>query len=128
MKHIGILFLMLACAPVRGRYDYDKEVDFTTFKTYNYASGIKTGLSELDEKRLYFQLDSLLVVNGFSKTESPDFYIDLHSKTYKTPSSNSIGIGIGGGRNVAETNACVMRFESITLEPYCNRNKYSVRS
>lgn len=98
---IGLIFLMVACAPVKVNYDYDKKVDFTRYKTYNYASGIKTSLSELDQKRFYHQLDSLLVVNGYSKVESPDFYIDLHSKSFKMPSSNAVGIGIGsGGGNV----------------------------
>lgn len=91
---------MVSCAPVKVNYDYAKEANFTQYKSYNYATDIKTGLSELDEKRLYFQLDSLLQVNGFVKEEAPSFYIDLHSKTYKAPSSNSIGIGVGsGGRN-----------------------------
>ncbi|MFD0964792.1 DUF4136 domain-containing protein [Pseudofulvibacter geojedonensis] len=94
---IIVVLLIVACAPVKVNYDYNKAVDFTKYKTYNYASEIKTGLSELDEKRLYFQLDSLLTVNGISKSESPDFYIDLHTKTYKNPSNNSIGIGVGGG-------------------------------
>lgn len=95
------LFLIIACAPLQVSYDYDKKVSFSNYKTYNYASEIKMDIGELDQKRFIHQLDSVLQSNGYSKTETPSFYIDLHTKTYRSQSRNTIGVGLGsGGGNV----------------------------
>lgn len=104
MKGIIILLtvtLLVACAPIQVNYDYDKEANFNEYTTYNYASGIKMDIGDFDQKRLITQLDSTMQSKGFSKTESPSFYIDLHSRTVRSQSRNSIGIGVGsGGGNV----------------------------
>ena len=96
-----LVFLVLSCTTVRVNYDYDKDIDFSSYATYNYYSDMKTGLSQLDEKRLVRILDSTLKTRGYRLTEEPDFFINILNSEFQSAPSSSVGVGIGGGgRNV----------------------------
>lgn len=90
-------FLSVACSSVRVSYDYDNEVDFTAYSTYNYFSDMNSGLSQLDEKRLLRILDSTLQSRGYRLAEEPDFFVNILSSAFQTAPTNSVGVGIGGG-------------------------------
>tara|TARA_R110000868_G_scaffold8478_5_gene43938 strand:+ start:23998 stop:24519 length:522 start_codon:yes stop_codon:yes gene_type:complete len=97
---ILIAILLSSCAPIRVHYDFEKGTDFSNYKTYNYYSDMKTGLSELDTKRFLEALDAKLDVLGITFSETPDFYIDIKSFQYEAAQQNTLGIGLGsGGRN-----------------------------
>ncbi len=104
MKSLFYLFALLflvSCATVRVNYDYDKETNFTNYSTYNYYPDIETGLSELDNKRLFRAIDSTMLRKGLLLSEEPDFFINIISDSYRSPNRNTVGVGIGGsGRNV----------------------------
>lgn len=101
VKAIAILFLVASCAPVYVNYDYEKGTDFTKYKSYNYYAEMKTGLSELDTKRLLDALDVQLQEKGFILSETPDFFIDIKSAEYQGVQRQTVGVGVGGGgRNV----------------------------
>jgi len=86
---------------MRVNYDYDKQVDFSNYATYNYFSDIETGLSELDEKRLLNIMDITLQIKGFQYSEEPDFLINISSESFRGPQNTAVGVGVGGtGRNV----------------------------
>jgi hypothetical protein len=89
-----------SCAPIYVNYDYEKNADFSQYKTYNYYSNIETGLSELDSKRLMDVLDTEMKTKGFSLSETPDFYVNIKSQEYQGVQQSSVGVGIGStGRN-----------------------------
>jgi len=93
--------LILSCAPIRVTHDFDKTTDFSQFKTYNYFSDMKTGLSELDTKRFLDALDLEMDKKGFTLSETPDFFIDIQSNEFQEAPRNTVGVGLGGGgRNV----------------------------
>ncbi|GAL79167.1 lipoprotein putative [Algibacter lectus] len=73
VKTLAILFLVASCAPIYVNYDYEKGTDFTKYKSYNYYADMKTGLSELDTKRLLNALDEQLQAKGFALSDTPDF-------------------------------------------------------
>lgn len=104
MKYFKIIILLLlvaSCAPIRVTYDFDKTTDFTNYKTYNYYADMKTGLSDLDSKRLLDVLDAKMSAKGFSLAKHPDFFIDIKSSEFRTGQRNTVGVGLGGGgRNV----------------------------
>ena len=96
-----LVFVSLSCTTTKATFDYDKQANFTAYKTYNYYADATTGLSDLDIKRLYHQLDSLLVIKGFQKAETPDILINIIANAYVAPTNNTVGVGVGGtGRNV----------------------------
>jgi hypothetical protein len=103
MRSIIALILIVfvsSCAPIYVNYDYEKNADFSQYKTYNYYSNIETGLSELDSKRLMDVLDTEMKIKGFSLSETPDFYINIKSQDFQGVQQSSVGVGIGStGRN-----------------------------
>lgn len=99
---IAVLTIVLvSCAPVRVNYDFDKTVDFTKYKTYQYYGDMKTGLSPLDTKRFLDALDAQMAAKGFTVSDTPDFLIDIKSSEFQAAPRQTVGVGLGGGgRNV----------------------------
>lgn len=100
MKYLGMIFMLIlvvSCSAPKVVYDYDKNLDFTAYKTYNFFPNIKTGLSELDDKRLFRQTDSILQSRGFVRTATPDFYINIETSAFQSNRNGAVGVGVGGG-------------------------------
>ncbi|GAA3565096.1 hypothetical protein GCM10022395_14420 [Snuella lapsa] len=95
------MLVVVSCAPIRVSYDFDKTVNFSKYKTYNYFSDIESGMSVLDTKRFLDAIDSNMKSKGFSLSETPDFFIDIKSSAYQEAPRNTVGVGLGGtGRHV----------------------------
>tara|TARA_R110002051_G_scaffold186882_2_gene256558 strand:- start:92 stop:622 length:531 start_codon:yes stop_codon:yes gene_type:complete len=98
---ILVVLLLISCNAVRVNYDYDKETDYSSYTTYNYYPDMKTGLSQLDTKRLLDAIDSTMQIKGMLLAEEPDFFINITSNSQRQPRNNTVGVGVGGtGRNV----------------------------
>ncbi len=97
LSFLVILFLIISCAPIRVNYDYDKTTDFDNYKTYNYYTPIKTGLSDLDSKRLLDVLDAKMKMKGFTLSDTPDFLVNIQSSEFREAQPNNVGVGLGGG-------------------------------
>ena len=101
LKTTILALLIVSCAPIRVNYDFDKQTDFQQYKTYNYYADMKTGLSELDTKRLLNAIDVKMEAKGFTISENPDLFIDIKSEEYQAAQRQTVGVGVGGGgRNV----------------------------
>ena len=101
IKTLVLLLLVASCAPIYVNYDYEKGTDFSKYKSYNYYADMKTGLSELDTKRLLNALDEQLQAKGMSLSDTPDFFIDIKSTEFQGAQKQTVGVGLGGGgRNV----------------------------
>ena len=104
MKYLRVLLLCLlisACNAPRAVYDYDQQVSFDEYNTYQIYPDFHSGLSQLDERRLINSLETALQKVGFSVSPSPDLYVNVHSEQFRDESRNTIGLGVGGtGRNV----------------------------
>lgn len=99
MERIALILLisLLVSCGATVNYDYEKSTDFSKYKTYNYFSDIKSGLSDLDEKRFIAAMDQVLKAKGFILAEQPDFFIDIQSEVYNTNNPSNVGVGLGGG-------------------------------
>ena len=94
------LFLLLSCGAYVG-VDYNEETDFSGYTTYNYYPDRETGLNQLDERRIMRVTDSILQQKGFTKSDTPQLYVNFYAEETVSNSRSTIGIGIGGGgRNV----------------------------
>jgi len=89
------VFLFSSCASVSVSTDYNPEASLSEYRTYQYQSEEPTGLSELDEGRLYRAIDSVLQSKGWRKKPLPDVLIDISSEIRDAQNSN-VGVGIGG--------------------------------
>ncbi|MFD0860815.1 DUF4136 domain-containing protein [Sungkyunkwania multivorans] len=99
--YIFLFLLMVSCAGIKVNYDYDREADFSQYKTYNYFDDMDTGMSPLDTKRLIDVLNTAMQSKGFVLSEEPDFLIDIQSGMEESANNSSVGVGMGGtGRSV----------------------------
>lgn len=89
-----LAFLLISCG-ASVAIDYDREIDFSSYRTYDFYPDIESGLSELDTKRILKITDSLLQQHGFIRNENPDFLINFYANESIRNSRNTIGVGIG---------------------------------
>lgn len=97
---LSIFVLLLAsCSSVRVNSDYDKQVDFTAYKTYAFhKTGIdKAEISDLDKKRILRSIDETMTAKGFAKSETPDLLIAFFTKEREEVNVNQFNAGWGYG-------------------------------
>lgn len=103
MKSLTLIlavFFMVSCGAVV-TVDYDEQIDYSKYQSYNFYPTIDSGLSELDNARIVRTTDSLLGQRGFIKSDSPQLYINFYAHERIMNARNTIGIGVGsGGGNV----------------------------
>ncbi|UQD54977.1 DUF4136 domain-containing protein [Flavobacterium sp. K5-23] len=94
-----IIFLLSSCSSVRVYSDYDKNVDFSQYKTYAFhKQGIdKVQISELDKKRILRAIDAELSKKGMSKSENPDLLVNIMTKERERLDVNQFNAGWGYG-------------------------------
>ncbi|MDI1316572.1 DUF4136 domain-containing protein [Flavobacterium sp.] len=105
MKTVKILPLLLlflvvsSCSSVKVNADYDKKVDFTSYKTYAfYKSGIdKVEISDLDKKRILRSIEEIMLAKGFMSSETPDLLINIFTKEREQVDVNQFNVGWGYG-------------------------------
>ena len=100
MKHFLIfvsIITFISCGSTKVAYDYDEQIDFSQYKTYNFMTDMDSGLSQLDLNRLLDATEAVLQSKGFTKSETPDLLINIIADQYEDVQRNSVGVGIGGG-------------------------------
>jgi len=99
--YLFFILLFVSCASTNVYTDYDESKDFSEYNSYDYFIENKTGLSELDEKRVIKAIDSVLATKNIRPKTIPEFSINFYAEFYTVETQNSIGVGVGtGGRNV----------------------------
>jgi len=86
LKIIPVLALVLvvtSCTSVRVATDYDKNANFSNYKTFAFfKTGIdKAEISDLDKRRILRAIESELLAKGFTKSENPDLLVSLFTKS-----------------------------------------------
>ncbi len=101
IKFLPVLLLVIltSCSSVKVYDDYDKNVDFTQFKTYAFQkSGIdKVEISDLDKKRILRAIDEQMTLKGFTKSETPDLLVNIFTKEREQVDVNQFNAGWGYG-------------------------------
>jgi hypothetical protein len=79
--------------------DYDKQVDFTPYKTYAFhKNGIdRAEISDLDKKRILHTIDETMSAKGFTKSDNPDLLISFFTKEREEVNVNQFNAGWGYG-------------------------------
>jgi hypothetical protein len=101
LKLLLVCIIIYSCGGPRAVYDYDEQVNYSTYNSIGIYPDIRSGLSELDQRRLLNSVNEALEEKGMLATTMPDLYLNIYSESYQEPSRSSVGVGIGGtGRNV----------------------------
>ena len=108
LKYLPLLLVVLlvaSCSSVNVYNDYDKQVDFSQFKTFAfYKPGVdKVEISDLDKKRILKSIETEMLAKGFTKSENPDILVNFFTKSREQVDvntfNNSWGYGYGYGWN-----------------------------
>ena len=98
---ITSLMFVFSCSSPKVFYDYDKEVKFDSYQTFDFYPDMYLYLNQLDSSRVIKHVENIMILKGFIKSSTPDVYINIASEQFETPVKNNLGIGIGtGGRNM----------------------------
>lgn len=96
-----ILIIAASCSSIKISSDFDKSVQFASYKTYAFTSeAMSINLDDLNKKRLFTAVETELVAKGFTKSESnADVWIDVQLKgeQKQTATATNTG-GYGYGR------------------------------
>lgn len=87
--------MLASCSSVRVAADYDKNVEFSQYKTFAfYKPGIdKAEISDLDKRRILRAIESELLKKGFTKSENPDMLVSMFTKAREQVNVYNNGYG-----------------------------------
>ncbi|WP_026976527.1 DUF4136 domain-containing protein [Flavobacterium tegetincola] len=96
---ILLVFILASCSSVSVYNDFDKNADFTQYKTFAfYKAGVdKVEISDLDKKRVLKAIEAQMLAKGFTKSENPDILINFFTKSREQVDVNSFNSGWGYG-------------------------------
>ncbi len=98
---VSLTSILLSCSSVRVSVDYDREVDFSMYKTYAfYKPGIDAvEISDLDKRRILRAIDNELSEKGMLKANNPDILINIFTEEQENINiyQDNFGWGMGWG-------------------------------
>lgn len=94
-----LLFVLGSCSSVRVNSDFDKNVNFSQYKTYAFhKNGIdKVEISDLDKKRILRAIETELGKKGMTKSENPDLLVTFFTKEREQVDVTQYNAGWGYG-------------------------------
>lgn len=101
MKKLALIctVILVACSSINVSYDLDKEANFSAYKTYGYtAEALALGIGDLNRDRLLRAIDAEMAARGFTKSDSPDTWIDLLVKAQERVQATATNTGGYYGR------------------------------
>lgn len=79
-----LLFVVVtSCSSISVVSDYDKEVNFETYKSFAfYKTGIdQAEINDLDKRRILRAIETNLLAKGFVKSSNPDLLVSMFTKS-----------------------------------------------
>ncbi|GGG89956.1 hypothetical protein GCM10011416_03140 [Polaribacter pacificus] len=96
-----MLFLLISCSTTKVVYDYDVKTNFKAYKTYSFYEDVGAGFNNLDVNRTLAILEKELTVLGYTKAETPDFYINFSGNREGVANNEQVSVGFGNrGANI----------------------------
>jgi len=96
LKYAGVILIFVtitSCVSVKVASDYDKEANFSEYKTFAfYKTGIdKAEISDLDKRRILRAIETEMLNKGFTKSETPDLLVSIFTKSREKVNVNNSG-------------------------------------
>jgi len=94
---IGAALLVGACSGISTTTDYDPQVDFSGFSTYDWVDS-QGDVDNITSSRIQQSVDAAMAAKGFSHSSSnPDLAISYQVSSAERRSFNTVNAGWGGG-------------------------------
>lgn len=93
-----LLMALTACSSVKVASDYDKNINFDSFKSFAfYKNGIdKADISDIDKRRILRAIENELIAKGFTKSDNPDILVSIFTKSREKVNVYNNGYGYYG--------------------------------
>lgn len=94
------LIVLMACTSVQTTFDYDKNADFTKYKTYAFSEETtELPINQLNRDRVLDAINNEMYAKGFAEMgKDPDVIVDVHIKGKELVTANASTTGVGYGR------------------------------
>lgn len=110
MKKYVILFLLMglmSCASVKTVFDYDKQVDFSKYKTYSLTKDdLAVEVGQFNRERIIKAMETELAAKGLSKADEGDLLVNAHIKSkekVEATATTTGGYGVYGWHRGSST-------------------------
>jgi len=91
------IFILSGCSTLNVTTDYDKSIDFSKYKTFNfYTLKISESVSQLNQERILKSIKNEMVKKGFvEKGDAPDVQVNVTAilQDKQSVSTNTYGYG-----------------------------------
>jgi len=78
---IIVLIVMAGCSGIRVSTDYDRKVDFSKYRTFNFSKEVdKVSLNDLNRRRLKDAITHEMNLRGYQVSETPDVLVNAFVK------------------------------------------------
>ncbi|WP_127845106.1 DUF4136 domain-containing protein [Psychroflexus aestuariivivens] len=90
-----ILSIFLSCNTPMVFVDYNESANFEKYDSFDFYAIENSGLSRLDEDRVYNSIKDSLQAKGFKQKLIPKFKVNFYAEVFEEASGNNVNIGIG---------------------------------
>ena len=91
-------FILGGCSTLRVSSDYDREIDFSLYNTYNFTKKVEDlPINQLNKNRLIDAISREMEAEGFSKSDNPDILLDINVLIDKKRNATTYTDHFGGG-------------------------------
>lgn len=92
--------MLMACSTVQTTFDYDKDADFSKYKTYAFSpETAELPVNQLNLDRILDAVNNEMYAKGFAEMgNEPDALVDVHIKGKEVVTANASTTGVGYGR------------------------------
>ncbi|MFN2261289.1 MAG: DUF4136 domain-containing protein [Psychroflexus sp.] len=121
MKSLLSLFalaVLMSCNTPKVFVDYNESADFDKYQSFDFYALENSGLSELDEDRIYTSIKDTLQVKGFEQKLIPKFKVNFYAEVFDESSGSNVGVGIstfGGGIGISAPQSSKRKI-ALTIE------------
>jgi hypothetical protein len=85
-----LILIITGCTGIRISTDFDKQVDFSKYKTFNFSKEVnKVTLNDLNRRRLKDAITRQMVAKGYQISTTPDLLISAFVKGQAVYSANA---------------------------------------
>jgi hypothetical protein len=89
-----ILIVLMACSSIKVSYDYDRQADFSKYKTYAFSEeSMDMGLDQLNRDRVIDAVKNQMALKGFIQSHTPEVVVDIHVKGEKKTTATATTTG-----------------------------------
>lgn len=94
----GIAALLTGCTSIETAADFDRNTDFSKYRTYGWIPNAERMENAIAEKRLTAAIENQLASKGLAKSEHPDLWVSMHARLTREVHFDTTVWGYGPGR------------------------------